>query len=381
MSIQQYPSTQGIYKITNTTNNKFYIGSSKQLNKRIIDHFSRLRNNTHKNKFLQRAFNKYGESSFKIEILEQFVGLTQEELLTKEQHHLDLIENWRESYNQTRSTKYFGKILPEEYERKQNKIASVTGENNPFYGKTHTERVRKILSESNFKSGSNVTKKKDGTFEVKIKRSIYIGSFKTYEEALNYRLLAERYYYDNDESVKPLLDAVKRVRDLPRGVLFRDGKYVAKITWNKRQYQLGTFNTPEKASQVYQNAEKYINEGCEEFSYLLTIKQPHPYPTGVCLKSNGRFSVTIVVNSKQLRVGSSTLEEAVDIRKKAEDYYYNNDQTFAAMFNKPKKELPKGIREVRGSYTADFNKKRLGTFKTIQEAIAARLAAEQSLLS
>jgi group I intron endonuclease len=319
MSIQQYPSTQGIYKIINTANNKFYIGSSKQLNKRIIDHFSRLRNNTHKNKFLQKSFNKYREASFKVEILEQFVGLTPEELLVKEQYHLDLIENWRECYNQTRNTKYFGKILPEEYERKQHKIASVTGENNPFYGKTHTEKVRKILSESNFKSGSNVTKKKDGTFEVRIKRSIYIGCFKTYEEALKYRLLAERYYYDNDESVKPLLDDIKRVRDLPRGVLLRDSKYVAKITWNKRQYQLGTFETPEEASQIYQNAEKYVNEGCEEFAHLLTIKQPHPYPTGICKKPNGRFSATIVVNKKQKYLGVFIkLEDAIAARLAAE---------------------------------------------------------------
>jgi group I intron endonuclease len=319
MSKQQYPSSQGIYKITNIVNNKFYIGSSKKLNKRLIDHFSRLRNNSHKNKHLQDSFNKYGEVNFQIDILEEFENITAEELLDKEQEYLDSINDWRNCYNQTRDTKYFGKITSEEYVRKENKTNQTLGENNPFYGKTHSEATRKLISDANFKSGSNLTKKKDGTFEVKIKRSIYIGSFKTYEEALKYRLLAERYYYDNDESVKPLLDDIKRVRDLPRGVLLRDSKYVAKITWNKRQYQLGTFGTPEEASQIYQNAEKYVNEGCEEFAHLLTIKQPHPYPTGICKKPNGRFSATIVVNKKQKYLGVFIeLEDAIAARRAAE---------------------------------------------------------------
>lgn len=319
MSKQQYPSSQGIYKITNIVNNKFYIGSSKKLNKRLIDHFSRLRNNYHKNKYLQDSFNKYGEANFKVEVLAEFKNLTAQQLLDKEQEYLDSISDWKSCYNQTRDTKYFGAIKPEEYVRKQNKISQVTGENNPFYGKTHSEKSRKAMSESHLKSGLGITKKSGGGFEVKIKRSIYVGCFDTYEEAKKYRLLAERYYYDDDESVKPLLDAVKRNRELPRGVLLRNGKYVAKITWNKRQYQLGTFSTPEEASQTYQNAEKYINKGCEEFAHLLTIKQPHPYPTGICQKPNGRFSATIVVNKKQKYLGVFVkLEDAIAARQAAE---------------------------------------------------------------
>jgi group I intron endonuclease len=258
MSIQQYPSTQGIYKIINTTSNKFYIGSSKQLNKRIIDHFSRLRNNIHKNKFLQRAFNKYGESSFKIEILEEFVGLTPEELLAKEQHHLDLIENWRDCYNQTRSTKYFGKILPEEYERKQNKIASVTGENNPFYGKTHSKQSVDFIVEANRKRGGSAYRKTNSNrWETTIKvnkKSIYLGSYETKEEACYIRVLAEKFYWDKDSSVKEELDKAqlnspKKARKLPSGV-YKKGKYdkyEARLIINKQSQYLGSFNTPEEA--------------------------------------------------------------------------------------------------------------------------------------
>lgn len=61
----------GIYKITNKTNGKFYIGSSKNISKRFREHKLDLKKNKHKNKKLQNAFNKYGEENFIFEILEE----------------------------------------------------------------------------------------------------------------------------------------------------------------------------------------------------------------------------------------------------------------------------------------------------------------------
>ncbi|TXG82357.1 MAG: hypothetical protein E6R13_05105 [Spirochaetes bacterium] len=59
----------GIYKITNIVNNKFYIGSSTELNKRRVQHFCDLKAGRHKNLKLQYSYNKYGKDSFKFEIL------------------------------------------------------------------------------------------------------------------------------------------------------------------------------------------------------------------------------------------------------------------------------------------------------------------------
>lgn len=61
----------GIYKITNLTNNKVYIGSTKNIGHRFHEHLSKLKGDYHTNKHLQAAFNKYGESSFKFEILRE----------------------------------------------------------------------------------------------------------------------------------------------------------------------------------------------------------------------------------------------------------------------------------------------------------------------
>lgn len=60
----------GIYRILNTINNKFYIGSSVNLRKRLYEHRRLLRLGKHENYHLQNAFTKYGEENFKFEIIE-----------------------------------------------------------------------------------------------------------------------------------------------------------------------------------------------------------------------------------------------------------------------------------------------------------------------
>jgi len=61
----------GIYKITNTTNNKVYIGQSQDIVTRLRGHKATLKVNTHFNIHLQRAYNKYGINSFSYETLEE----------------------------------------------------------------------------------------------------------------------------------------------------------------------------------------------------------------------------------------------------------------------------------------------------------------------
>lgn len=61
--------TCGIYCIENIVNGKKYIGQSKDLKKRKREHYSLLRRNCHGNRYLQRAWNKYGEDNFEFKIL------------------------------------------------------------------------------------------------------------------------------------------------------------------------------------------------------------------------------------------------------------------------------------------------------------------------
>lgn len=64
-----FPKYPGVYSITNTVNGCVYIGSSVDLYTRRCHHLSDLRHQRHSNQHLQRAWNKYGESSFRFDIL------------------------------------------------------------------------------------------------------------------------------------------------------------------------------------------------------------------------------------------------------------------------------------------------------------------------
>ena len=76
----------GIYRIRNLINNKFYIGSAVNLNKRKNQHFHYLRNNIHHNKPLQNSFNKHKEENFIFEIM---CYCYKEDLITNEQFYID----------------------------------------------------------------------------------------------------------------------------------------------------------------------------------------------------------------------------------------------------------------------------------------------------
>ena len=58
--------TVGIYKLTNLSNGKIYIGQSVNVEDRIYKHKMALKGNYHKNDHLQKAWNKYGKNSLNL---------------------------------------------------------------------------------------------------------------------------------------------------------------------------------------------------------------------------------------------------------------------------------------------------------------------------
>lgn len=62
-----------IYAIVNTITNTYYVGLTRKPPDRKLDHFARLLNNKHDNRYLQNAYNKYGKVAFVWEVLESSI--------------------------------------------------------------------------------------------------------------------------------------------------------------------------------------------------------------------------------------------------------------------------------------------------------------------
>lgn len=76
-----------VYKILNTVNNNFYIGSAIDYSRRLREHKSLLNKNKHHCKHLQSAVNKYGVSNFVMVKVED--DIKNDQLIKAEQFYID----------------------------------------------------------------------------------------------------------------------------------------------------------------------------------------------------------------------------------------------------------------------------------------------------
>lgn len=110
-SFIDFDKLPGIYIIINLDNNHRYIGSSVDVRRRCKDHIYQLRHGRHCNSYLQRAFDKYGENNFSIELL-KYVSIS--DLRAMESYFINKLNP---EYN---LTTYCGQsqVLSEETKRK-----------------------------------------------------------------------------------------------------------------------------------------------------------------------------------------------------------------------------------------------------------------------
>lgn len=185
-----------VYQITNLTNNKRYVGSTENFEKRKERHFLDLKNGNHHCVYLQRSYDKYGISNFKMEIIHEgddFRNVEQtiindeydvlyntsrfssggdlisyhpnrDEIISKMKKSINerylLIENrmkhskpgslnsnWKDGSVKRNETCDCGN-----YKMYSSKTCSNcrvrSGELNPFYGKNHTTESKKKISDS-----------------------------------------------------------------------------------------------------------------------------------------------------------------------------------------------------------------------------------------
>jgi group I intron endonuclease len=135
----------GIYEIKNTENGKRYIGSSKELERRVYLHKYELNKEEHHNPHLQRSWNKYGGEAFEFNIL---LYCSKENLEMYEQRFLDSSEVLSEGYNIAKDVEapMRGREFTEE--TKQKISESKQGENNPMYGEKRSEETKQKIREN-----------------------------------------------------------------------------------------------------------------------------------------------------------------------------------------------------------------------------------------
>jgi group I intron endonuclease len=107
----------GVYTITNTVNNKIYIGKSNDVKGRWNYHVWRLKNNKHNNFHLQSAWNKFGKNVFKFSIIEE---CKEEDLFNREYYWITTLNtiNTKIGYNIEYSQLNGTKIVSEETRQK-----------------------------------------------------------------------------------------------------------------------------------------------------------------------------------------------------------------------------------------------------------------------
>lgn len=137
-----------IYKTTNIINNKFYFGKSEFNSNENPEYLG-------SGILLNKAIKKYGKENFKKEIIEDNIKCT-EQLNKLEKYYIsnninENCYNLAEGGNGGNTIKHFSKERLKQFKEKMSEVT--TGENNPFYGKTHTDITKNKIS--NIKTGSS----------------------------------------------------------------------------------------------------------------------------------------------------------------------------------------------------------------------------------
>ena len=135
----------GIYIIKNIVNGKLYIGSAVNLDRRFYAHRWALYRNCHRNIYLQRAWNKDGETSF---LFEKYLICEKKDLIFYEQLTIDalIIRNGRENIYNISPTA--GSTMGRECSEETRRKLSLTSRGR-WTGKHHTEETKKKISIGN----------------------------------------------------------------------------------------------------------------------------------------------------------------------------------------------------------------------------------------
>ena len=126
-----------IYIVENDINNKVYIGKTiHTLKERLRQHVADAKHNAHYRSHFYNAIRKYGEEHFYIRELYRYESDDREDLnkhlYKKEREYIQEFDSYNNGYNSTLGGEG---------------VDGLIGELNHFYGKTHSEKTKKMIGE------------------------------------------------------------------------------------------------------------------------------------------------------------------------------------------------------------------------------------------
>lgn len=136
----------GIYKWENKLSGEYYIGSAKNLNKRLLEYYreSYVTHPSRGKSIICYALVKYGYSNFSLSILE-YCDLSC--LIEREQYYLDLLNPTYNILKYAYNSEGYKHTIEAIQKMSLAKKGRFQKEENSFYGKTHTEEVKELMKQ------------------------------------------------------------------------------------------------------------------------------------------------------------------------------------------------------------------------------------------
>lgn len=189
----------GVYIIRCVKNNKLYVGSSVNIKNRISRHFNDLLKQKHSSPQLQNSYNKYGNESFVVEIVEEFEKneITLKELHRFEQKYLDEFKPYLKD-NGFNTCRIAGS--PSQYRLSDERKKQIS---ESLKGRVVSDETRKKISESR----KGKTNPKDAIERMRLKK---IGSKQSEETILKksreYSFIDSNGYIHQGKNLKRFCD-------------------------------------------------------------------------------------------------------------------------------------------------------------------------------
>jgi group I intron endonuclease len=140
----------GIYKWENKISGDFYIGSAVDLNKRMSEYYrkSYITHPSRGKSIICYALVKYDYNNFSLSILEY---CDKDKVITREQYYLDLLNPSYNILKYAYSSDGYKYTLEAIQKISLAKKGKFTKENHYFYGKSHTEEIKTLMSQTALK--------------------------------------------------------------------------------------------------------------------------------------------------------------------------------------------------------------------------------------